>query len=198
MCTAFVLIDCTLLYDIFGVTLMLEIKSINPEHKKAFKALYRSSFPDSERKPYYLMKYWQMCGKMELYELSDGDKFCGLFITVICGELVLVDYLAVCPEMRGRGVGSKALELAREKYRGKRLFLEIETTEKACEDLELRLKRKNFYLKNGLSPCGFSVNLFGVEMEILAFDKKITYDEYMKLYRYMAGRLLKLKIELIN
>ena len=177
---------------------MLEIKSVQPKNKKAFKALYNASFPNSERKPYYLMKYWQHCGKMELYELSDGNDFCGLFITVICDELVLIDYLAVCSELRGRGVGSKALELAREKYKDKRLFLEIETTEKPCEDLDIRKKRKQFYLKNGLSPCGFSVNLFGVEMEILAFDEAITYDEYMKLYRHMAGNLLKLKIELIN
>lgn len=177
---------------------MLEIKPVQPQNKKAFKALYNNSFPNSERKPYYLMKYWQRCGKMELYELSDGGVFCGLFITVICDELVLVDYLAVCPEMRNRGVGSRTLELAREKYKGKRLFLEIETTEKACEDLEIRKKRKNFYLKNGLTSCGFSVDLFGVEMEILAFDKRITFDEYMKLYRHMAGKILKLKIELAD
>jgi len=177
---------------------MLEIKSVQPQNEKAFKYLYNNSFPKSERKPYYLMKYWQNCGKMELYELSDGDTFCGLFITVICDELVLVDYLAVCPEFRSKGVGSAALKLAREKYSEKRLFLEIETTEKDCEDLETRKRRKDFYIKNGLSPCGFSVNLFGVEMEILAFDKKITFDEYMKLYRHMAGKILKLKIELVD
>lgn len=175
---------------------MLEIKSVQPENKKAFKSLYKSSFPDSERKPYYLMKYWQRCGKMELYELSDGEEFCGLFITVICDELVLVDYLAVCPELRSKGIGSQAIELARNKYKGKKIFLEIETTEKQCDDLEVRLKRKKFYLNNGLSSCGFSVNLFGVEMEILAFEEKITYNEYMKLYRHMAGKLLKLKISL--
>lgn len=177
---------------------MLEIRKIKPGNKKAFKKLYMQSFPDSERKPYILMKYWEFQGKMELFEISENNKFCGIFITVICNDLVLIDYLAVKPELRGKGIGSKTLMLAREIYKGKSLFLEIESTKKPYPDMESRLKRKRFYLKNGLISSDFSVNLFGVEMEILCFERKITFDDYMTLYKYMAGRLLKLRISLIN
>ena len=177
---------------------MIEIRKIKSENRKAFKELYYKSFPESERKPYWLMKYWELQGKMELFEISGNDGFCGLFITVICKDLVLVDYLAVTPERRGKGIGSEVLRLAREMYRGKSIFLEIETTQKPCPDLENRLKRKSFYLKNGLIASDFSVDLFGVEMEILCFDRKISFDEYMKLYKHMAGRLLKLKISLME
>lgn len=177
---------------------MLEIRKIKPGNKKAFKRLYIQSFPDSERKPYLLMKYWEFQGKMELFEISENDEFCGIFITVICNDLVLIDYLAVKPELRGRGIGSKVLRLAREMYKGKRLFLEIESTKKPCSDIESRLKRKRFYLKNQLVSADFSVNLFGVEMEILYFERKITFDDYMTLYKYMAGKLLKLRISLID
>lgn len=177
---------------------MLEIKAVQFKNIKAFKNLYKSGFPDNERKPYYLMKYWQSCGKMELYEISDNGQFCGLVITVICDNLVLVDYLAVCPELRGRGIGSNALVLTREKYKDKKLFLEIETTANPCDDLETRKKRKRFYMNNGFLPCGFSVDLFGVEMEIMSFGERIIFDEYMKLYHHMAGKILKLKIKLVD
>lgn len=177
---------------------MPEIRELQFKNIRKFKKLYKESFPDSERKPYYLMQYLKHKGIMELFELSDNGVFCGLFVTVVCGELVLVDYLAVSPELQGRGIGSAAIGLARKKYSGKKLFLEIESTLKPCEDLENRLRRKNFYIKNGLTPCDFAVDLFGVEMEILTFGEKVDYDEYLQLYREMAGKIIKLKIKRIE
>ena len=144
------------------------------------------------------MKYWEHQGKMQLFEISENNALCGLFITVIYDDLVLIDYLAVRQDLRGKGIGSEALKLARKMYEGKCLFLEIESTKKPCPDIDSRQKRKNFYLKNGLSDSGFSVNLFGVEMEILCFERKITFDKYLSLYRYMAGKILKPKITLIE
>ena len=173
---------------------MIEIRRVQRKNTAKFKELYKSSFPDSERKPYLLMKYWQYQKKMELYEISDNGQFCGLFIIVVYKDIVLIDYLAVLPQLRGGGVGSKALEYARKMFDGKRIILEIETTKKPCEDLSQRIKRKNFYLKNGLTECGISVNLFGVEMELLKFNENVSFEEYLGMYRHMAGRLIKVKI----
>ena len=174
---------------------MLEIRKLTIKNTRKFRKLYKESFPDSERKPYYLMLYLKHKGKMELYELSDNDVFCGLFVTVVCGELVLVDYLAVSPELQGRGIGSETINIARNMYFGKKLFLEIESTLKPCDDLDNRLKRKRFYIKNGLTPCDFVVELFGVEMEVMSFGEKVDFDEYIKLYSEMAGRIIKLKLK---
>lgn len=168
----------------------MEIKSVEKKNLKALEMLYLKSFPQSERKPFNLIKIWQKSGKMEILEISDQNSFCGLVITVLCEDLVLIDYLAISSELQGKGVGSAAIELIRKRYSGKRIFLEIETTLKNCADLENRLRRKHFYLKNGLTECGFSVYLFGVEMEILTFNSPITYDEYIKVYRHLAGNFI--------
>ena len=104
---------------------MLELRKLKRNNITKFKKLYKDSFPENERKPYWLMIYLKYKGKMELFELSEDGVFCGLFVTVVCGELVLVDYLAVCSEFRGGGIGSKAIRLAREKYFGRKIFLEI-------------------------------------------------------------------------
>lgn len=174
----------------------MEIKSVKRNHMKMLEELYLSSFPTSERKPFSLIKIWQKAGKTEILEIADNDRFCGLVITVLCDDLVLIDYLAISPELQGKGIGTTALNLIRKRYSGKRIFLEIETTLKDCNDLEKRLRRKSFYIENGLKECGFSVYLFGVEMEILTFDNPITYEEYLRVYKNLAGNLITGKIKL--
>ena len=49
-----------------------------------------------------------------------------------------------------------------------------------------------------MTPCDFVVDLFGVDMEILSFGEKVGYDEYIRLYHDMAGRVIKLKIKRVN
>lgn len=173
----------------------MEIRKVQNKHLNELRKLYVEAFPKSERKPFALMRIWEKAGKMEILEIADGEKFCGLLITVLFGKLVLVDYLAISPKMQGMGIGSVTIENIRKRYRGKRVFLEIETTLKPCSDMQNRMRRKNFYLKNGLTPCGFSVYLFGVEMEVLAFDAPVTYEEYLSLYSHLAGNLITRKIE---
>jgi len=177
---------------------MKEIQKLQRKNTKEFKRLYYSSFPDSERKPYLLMKYWQYRKKMELYEISDNGEFCGLFVTVVYKDIILIDYLATLPGLRGKGIGSEALKLARKMFECKRIILEIETTKKPCDDLNNRIKRKSFYTKNGLTECDFDVDLFGVEMEVLKFDKNVSFEEYLEMYRHMAGRLIKVRISKVK
>ena len=118
-------------------------------------------------------------GQMEILSVDDGG-FAGLMITVIYRDLVLLDYFAIVPEKRGHGIGTAALELLRERYPGKRIFLEIELP---ADDTDTdKLRRKDFYLRAGLSCTGINVLLFGVPMELLAFGCDVDFDEYKTLY----------------
>lgn len=154
------------------------------------EALYMRAFPPAERKPFSVIRRKRAKGLVEILavETADGD-FAGEAITVICGALVLVDYLAVSEEKRGCGIGSAALGLLRERYAGKRLFLEIESTqEQDAPNAEERERRKAFYLRNGLSCMPFRAVEFGVEMEILTFSDIVTFDDLHGLYKSVFGR----------
>ncbi len=59
-----------------------------------------------------------------------------------------------------------------------------------------RLRRKAFYLRNGMVPMDFLVNLFGVDMEVLTFGSALTFEQYHAIYKEVLPRALAGKIRL--
>lgn len=161
--------------------------------------LYLQAFPAVERKPWELLLKKQAEGTMELFSLEDEDgSFLGLAIMAYDQDLVLLDYFAVSGERRGQGIGSTAIKTLQEFFKEKRFVLEIESTKHPSEDLEIRKSRKSFYLRNGLHPMDFDVNLFGVEMEILSNCESLDYEEYLNIYVNACGPEYADKISLIS
>ena len=149
--------------------------------------LYYRAFPRSERKPFSFMVKKHREGTFEMLCILREDRFAGLAFMAFHGDLVLVDYLAVSDTLRGSGVGSAALQALRSRYPGKRLFLEIESVYEDTPERPQRLRRKHFYLENGMTPMGVMVRLFGVPMELLGFDCRITYPQYRDFYLQSMG-----------
>ena len=91
----------------------------------AIENLYLSAFPAAERKPFSLLLEKQREGSVEILSLEEDGAFAGLAILVRLDDLVLLDYFAVSPGQRGRGIGGESLKLLNEHCRGSRLFLAI-------------------------------------------------------------------------
>ena len=160
--------------------------------------LYLQAFPAVERKPWKLLLEKQAEGTMELFSLEDEDgSFLGLAIMAYDKDLVLLDYFAVSGDRRGQGIGSAAIKALQNHFKGKRFVLEIESTKHSSHDLAVRKSRKSFYLRNGLHPMDFNVNLFGVEMEILSNCESLNYEEYLNIYVNACGPEYSDKISLI-
>lgn len=149
--------------------------------------LYMESFPKEERKPFSVIERKAAMGTMEILVVTEGKKRIGLAITAIKGDLVLLDYFAIAKNFRGKGSGSEALFLLRELYSGKQFFLEIEKPDETAPNAEERVRRKSFYLKNGMLETGIDVTLFGVPMELLAARPGLTFAECETLYRELLG-----------
>lgn len=150
------------------------------------RKLYESSFPKSEKKPFEFMRKKQKEGYFDMLAIEEEEgKFCGLAIMLLAGGWVLLDYLAIDPGCQGTGLGSRTLAALQERYGKERIVVEIESTIRDAEDSgngRERLRRKAFYLRNGMVPMGFLVDLFGVEMEVLTFDSQITFEQYHGIY----------------
>lgn len=149
--------------------------------------LYQSAFPANERKPFSVIERKTAMGEMEVLLIREEGKPAGLAVTALGEELVLLDYFAIDERMRGRGIGSDALQLLIELYGDRGFFLEIEDTQIASENSAERIARKEFYLRNGMLETGIRCRLFGVDMELLSARPGLTYAQCEKLYRSMYG-----------
>ncbi len=156
---------------------------------KELKRLYRLAFPASERKPFWLIRKKEREGVTEILGLVDEEnRLVGEIITIAWQDLLLVDYFAIAENIRGQGYGTRALELLRERYRDRRILLEIETPEILCENQQERVRRKQFYRSSGLDSMDYHVNLFGVEMEIMTFQGQVSFEEYHGIFTGVYGR----------
>lgn len=151
------------------------------------KRIYLEAFPRAERKPFLMMKKMAKKGKMEMLVLLDAGKTVGLAITVRYQDIVLLDYFAIASSCRGKTYGSEALKRLKERYKEQRFILEIELPDEHALNQNERIRRKKFYLRNGMSETGVKAWVFQVPMEVLAAGKSVTYEEYHELYEHTIG-----------
>ena len=166
------------------------------EDRPAYEALYESSFPASERKALDYMLTGDRSAAYEVLVVSTPDfPVAGMVINVTHGELTMLDYLAISPDLRGRGLGHAVLPMVRDRVKeknGGRFFLEIETPPPACiprdpcDNAEQRVRRKAFYASVGMVETGVRAFIYESDMELLAFPEDaaaITFEGYDALLR---------------
>ena len=162
----------------------MELSNAGSLDLKYIRDLYRISFPDVERKPFSLI---ERKATMEILMMSEGGERMGPAITASDGELVLLDYFAVDPSKRGQGAGSEALQLLLALYDDRQFFLEIERPVDDAPNLEERILRKQFYLKNGMLETDIKIRLFGIPMELLTSRPGLTFEACRGMYRELYG-----------
>lgn len=200
---------------------LIQIDETQKELSEKVKSLYIDVFPKEERKPYALIEEKQREGKMQIWAIEMDKRiaeekigmeresikhkmdFCGFAITILYQDMVLLDYFAICSEKRGNGIGSEVLRILKEKYMGRCLFLEIESTSERAgklskEEQQVRRKRKRFYHQNGITDTGLEVVLYGVNMEVLSAGRKIGFEEYLRFYVDTFGEKVADRIECVD
>ena len=145
--------------------------------------LYQKAFPRSEKKPFSMIRKMHAAGKSDVWRFARQGEFAGIIITINGEENILLDYLAVAESRRGSGIGTNILQLMRQHYAGKGVFLEIESVYEDCENKAERIRRKHFYEKCGMKSMEVFVWLFGVKMELMSFGCTMTFEEYHDFYR---------------
>lgn len=164
-----------------------KIKRRDKQTYEKFKKLYMSAFPAEERR--LLLSLWiaSKLKKIDVFALEDNDTFIGLLITAKEDDIVWVDYLAISPEFRGHGYGSKTLSHLKDYYEDKRIFLEVETPLDNVENYHQRLKRVEFYKQNGFQSSGLRVNCFDCDFTILSYNGRIKFQEYLEISKSTYG-----------
>lgn len=175
------------------------LDAINSNNLANVEKLYYKAFPKEEQKPFDLILQKQKEGSVEILAIENNETFVGLAITAHYKNLVLLDYFAIEDDFRNCKLGTTAFNLIKSRYIDKKFFLEIENPENLeCNNKLERLRRRNFYLKNGVIELPYFVDLLGVEVKILANTAILTYEEYLSVYSNVFGREISDKINLLS
>lgn len=115
----------------------------------------------------------------------DGDDFAGFSFTMSHDSCVFILYLAVSEKSRSKGYGSSILNKIKEDYPDKSVLLNIEYPFEMAINYEQRVRRLEFYKRNGFCDTGYILRNDGVSYMILSskeeFDKKAYEGIFEKL-----------------
>lgn len=119
----------------------------------------------------------------KLYALYNGRLFVGFFVAKTLKNMAYLFYLAIDSNIRSKGYGKQALEGFKKLYKDYQLVLDIELIDEKAKNKEQRIKRKNFYIKNGYKETGKGIYYFGVHYEILCNEYKIDFELFKELMK---------------
>lgn len=172
---------------------MLEVKPITPElpEIQEIKGLYARSFPENERIDFE--KMINDTGEArDMLAFYDGGAFVGFACLLNSNGISHIIYLAIEEKLRSRGYGTQALITIHRFKAGHRIMVDIERQRNDCDNNEQRLRRKEFYLRNGYSETEIKYRWRDEDYEILVYGGDLPEQDYKMfwkgLHRHSAHR----------
>lgn len=145
--------------------------------------LYLAAFPAVERVPFARLVQRPLAGYDDgLWAFWQAEAFCGFMTTITRGDLTLIGYFAMVPELRGQGLGSAALRLLRARLPKQRITLEIEVLDPTAANYAQRLRRRDFYARNGYRLTPITYRTYGVPFVVMVNGAAVSAAEYHRFY----------------
>lgn len=166
---------------------MFVTKRIGPRSKdlNKIKKLYIDAFPENERFSFSMMIKNEN-GHYETFAFYQDDVFCGFAILLNSLDISHIIYLATIPELRGKGLGAKALGAISRIKSSMRIIVDIERELPGNPENELRLRRKNFYLRNGYRETEVRYRWQDEYYEILVFGGELSSEDFGNFWRALG------------
>ena len=161
----------------------------NEKHYKSAFELYQRSFPKAERRDVDEHRRVMQKSDYHFEVILEGDELLGIMLFWETEDFVFLEHFATLESVRGRGVGSMALDLL--KARLKKVILEIEPPTDT-----LTRRRLGFYQRNGmvLNPyhhvqAKFRRDDKDLVLKIMSCPKELSEREYADFYAYMKKEI---------
>lgn len=170
---------------------MLELRPLTDRQLRSIYYTYMTvDFPPSERRHLASIRRLRRTGYYDTWGVMDGEAllaYAFLWRTPE-GTCALLDYLAVCPDGRGKGLGTQALELLKVQYGSAcTLLVEAEAPESGIPPAEDRLRRRRiaFYQRAGFCLLDYQSEIFQVRYAMLAWpgEPALSGPEIQKAHR---------------
>ena len=170
--------------------------------KKSIENIYKTQlvfdFPKDEVKPLATITNGFDKGVYNAYGLYEKGELLAYAFFIIDKNCRLLDYFAVVNGKRGGGIGSKFIKLLKTELKGacELIIIESENPDTAQNESQktTRLRRVDFYLKNGLCDTQTRAKVFGVDYKILTLPLSptatFTPDIYLSIYKTLLTQEL--------
>ena len=122
----------------------------------------------------------------DLYCLIENENIYGIIYLIENRTSLFILYLAINTEYRSKGYGSYLLKWCLNKYKDKKIFLNIEEINEEKSDLKIRKKRLDFYLRNGFYLTNIMSKDNKENFHVLSNQKNVDLDEYIELDNFVA------------
>lgn len=168
----------------------IALKKLSFKELKTVHALLYDDFHEAEIKPCSRIRWLALLGKYSGYGLFENGEIISYAMFYENGDTSLLDYFVVREIWRGKGVGSRMLrELAKVK---KGIILESSDPDFGLrdEDVQLCLRRLEFYKRNGYEYTDTASVINGEHYIIMAMPSvkdKCTPAGLEKMYRGLFG-----------
>ena len=129
-------------------------------------------FPPTELKPLSMILNSEASGAAHTWGVFDGETLAAYLLMVrpAGSSISLLDYFAVLPAYRAKGLGAQLLaELPQYERGAQAILIESECPDKA-EDEAMAVRRLGFYARCGARDTGFTEHLFDAWFRILVLS----------------------------
>lgn len=134
----------------------LEINCPQDESLKQAEAIRYGSFEPGDMVDLETLGGLVKSGKANYFVLEEGDEVLGLSFCLTFDKVVYMLYLAIKEDVRGKGLGSKTIELLKKEFEKRPIMLDMESIrEEGAEDMEERIRRRAFYERFGFIDTGY-------------------------------------------
>ena len=113
------------------------------------KELYEASFPEEERLSWTWMLEMTISGQAELQAYYVDRQFCGFTYSLVSPDAYYLLFFAVLAHHQSKGYGTSILSSITQQVGNRPVFLVIEPMEVSADNYPQRVKRLDFYQRNG-------------------------------------------------
>lgn len=168
---------------------MLNYKKITSENDQTLpviEKLYETAFPPNERGRglNYLVDDKQNVG--DLLAFFDGERFVGFASILTCLNVSHVIYFAVSPDKRDEGYGSRIINTICRIKEGYKVIVDVEDPEEEkAKNRDQRVKRLEFYEKNGFTPTDIKYRWQHGDYLILSHGGSVSRAEFDAFWQFI-------------
>lgn len=164
---------------------LIEEVGQDPGALAAIEKLYERSFPAAERLPFDLLIDKILVGKATFLTAWEEGELVGMVYYAVNECSVYIFYFAIAPGCQGQGHGSEILGQLLCQFKGHKIFLLVERLDEDAENNAERIRRKDFYLRNGFASDDIFLVTRELPFELLyAAPKPATVEDYLTIKEY--------------